>query len=148
MKLQRNRHGFSLIEVMVAVVVLAIAVAALVRGVSTAITLHKDSERLTIAALIASGRIELLRADGILLEGTTEGTGTDNFANYHWKQTITPTRIEGLNEVTVVVEETESKAKIYELVTQLFDPPLDPLRDKSGVSSQAAKEREQRSKRR
>ena len=63
MKIHANSRGFSLIEVMVAVLVLGVAVAGLVRGLTTSMALHKDSERLTVAALMASGRIELLRAD-------------------------------------------------------------------------------------
>lgn len=144
MKSQARSRGFSLIEVMVAVLVLAVALAGLVRGITTALASHKDSERLTAAALMAAGRLEFLRADGIFEVGVTEGTGGEGLANYRWRQTIAPGTIDGLKEVTVVVEETGTNAKLYELVTLLFDPPLDPLRDKSGVSPPAAKEREQR----
>ena len=139
-----NSRGFSLIEVMVAVLILGVAVTGLVRGITTALASHKDSERLTIAALMAAGQIEFLRADGIISDGTTEGTGSEKLSNYRWRRKITPTSIEGLKEVTVEIEDAESKVKLYELVTQLYDPPLDPLRDKTGVSNTATKERDRR----
>jgi len=144
MKSLAQTRGFSLIEVMVAVLILGIALVGLVRGLTTALAGHKDSEQLTAAALMAAGRMEFLRADGILENGATEGAGGDGLSGYRWRQTISPAAIEGLKEVTVVVENAVSGVKIYELVTLLFEPPLDPLRDKTGVSSPAAKAREQR----
>jgi len=149
----RFRHaslvrGFSLIEVMVAVLVLGVALAGLVRGITTALLLHKDSERLTAAALMAEGRVEFLRADAILTDGVTEDTGGEGLSTYRWRQTIAPTSVDGLKQVTVVVEDVGTSTKLYELVTLLFDPPVDPLREKTGATSQSAKEREQRRRQR
>ncbi len=67
MKLPRGQAGFSLIEVMCALLILAVGLAGLVQGISTALGSNKDSELHTTAALLAEGRMETLRVYGASL---------------------------------------------------------------------------------
>ena len=113
--------GFSLVEVLCAILILGIAMVGLTRGLTTAVSSAKESEQQTKAALIAAGRIELLRADGYLLDGTEQGEGGEGLSSYRWEQTITKSPIDGLHEVKVVVQEAKSGQTIYELQTLLFD---------------------------
>jgi hypothetical protein len=64
-----------------------------------------------------------LRAEGGVIDGETEGDCGDALALYSWKRTITPSRIAGLHEVTLVVQSSNSKKPIYELRTMLFEVP-------------------------
>jgi prepilin-type N-terminal cleavage/methylation domain-containing protein len=118
----RNDAGFSLVEVMVAILILGIALAGLTQGVSTALNSSKDSELQTTAALFAAGQIEQLRAEGGLSTKETEGDCGAGLELYRWKQIVTPTQIEGLHEVTVIIESTRDYKPIYELRTLLFEP--------------------------
>lgn len=121
-----NRHqnaGFSLVEVMCAIIILGIALVGLTQGTTTALSSSKESELQTTAALIAAGKIETLRAEGYLLDGITEGEGGEGLALYRWKQSVTSTSLDGLHEVIVVVENAKTGTAIYELRTLLFDPP-------------------------
>ena len=68
-----RNSGFSLVEVMCAILILGIALAGLTQGVTTALTSSKESELQTTAALVAAGLVETLRAEGNLSDGTTEG---------------------------------------------------------------------------
>jgi prepilin-type N-terminal cleavage/methylation domain-containing protein len=125
----RPHAGFSLLEVMCAVVLLGIGLAGLTQGLTTALSSSKESERQTAAALLAAGQIEQLRARGYLTDGETEGEGAGGLALYRWKQTISRTDIDGLHEVVVAVELAKTSRPIYELRTLLFDPPVDSLAD-------------------
>ncbi|MBU6402068.1 MAG: type II secretion system protein [Verrucomicrobia bacterium] len=116
--------GFSLVEVMCAILILGIGVVGLTHGLTTALDSSKDSEYQTTAALVAAGRIETLRADGDLAEGETDGDCGADLALYHWRQSITRTPTDGLYEVTVAVENAQSGKAIYELKTLLFDPSV------------------------
>jgi general secretion pathway protein I len=123
----RRAAGFSLIEVLTAVAILGIALVGLTHGLTTGLAASKDSELQSTAALIAAGRIELLRTDGFLAAGTDEGELTGALVLYRWKQTVTETEIHGLFEIDVRVEHTRTDKLIYELKTLLFEPPSEYL---------------------
>jgi prepilin-type N-terminal cleavage/methylation domain-containing protein len=118
--------GFSLVEVMCAILILGIALVGLTLGITTALSSSKESELQTTAALLAAGQMEMIRADGLFTDGVKEGDCGDDLPLYRWKQTISSTSITGLHEVEVVVENSNSGQAIYELRTLLFDPS-DPV---------------------
>ena len=116
-----RRNGFSLIEVMVAVFILAVAVVGLTRGLTTALSSSKEAELYSMAVQLAESRIEFLRADGPFHDGESEGTS----AGYTWKQSITTSGTPGLHEVKVDIEPPSGGKSIYTLQTFLFQAPSD-----------------------
>ena len=135
-----NHHaGFSLVEVLVAILILAIALVGLTQGITTALASSKESELQTTAALFAAGQIELLRAGTTLTDGTDNGDCGAGLPLFRWKETVSPTAIDGLHEVDVVVENSQSGAEIYELKTLLFQIP-----DDSSSKAKAAKPKSKR----
>lgn len=116
--------GFSLVEIMCAILILGLALVGLTEGITSALTASKEAERQTQAALIAAGRIETLRAEGILMEGRRTGELEGGLSAYQWRESITSESIEGLYHVAVAVEDGDGRL-IYELETMLFQPPLD-----------------------
>ncbi len=120
-----HNSGFSLVEVMCAILILGVALAGLTQGVTTALTSSKESELQTTASLYAAGLIESLRAEGDLSDGVTEGDCGEGLSLYRWQQSVTSAGIDGLHQVDVVVENAKTGRSIYELQTLLFQPPLD-----------------------
>ena len=135
-------------EVLCAILILGIAMVGLTRGLTTALSSTHESEQQTKAALLAAGRIELIRADGYLVNGTDQGEGGPGLASYRWEQTISSTSIDGLHDVKVVVQQAKSGQTIYELRTLLFDPPTSALSDElpKGKATGPAKRRERKSR--
>jgi len=125
MNLMNHNAGFSLVEVMVAILILGIALVGLTQGITTALSSSKESELQTVAALFAAGQIETLRAEKDLTDGKTDGDCGAGLPLYRWKQTISPTDIDGLHDVDVRVENSRTGAAIYELETLLFQIPDD-----------------------
>ncbi len=123
MSTRQQKAGFSLVEVMCAIIILGIALVGLTQGITTALSSSKESELQTTAALLAAGQIETLRAEGYLTERTTEGEGGEGLSLYRWKQSINSTSIDGLFEVSVAVENAKTGTAIYELRTLLFEAP-------------------------
>lgn len=119
--LQHNA-GFSLIEVMVAILILGVALAGLAHGIATALASSKESEWQTTAALFAAGKIETLRAEGGLENGETTGDCGAGLEAYRWKQMVGGTDVDGLHDVAVVIENAQDGREIYELKTLLFEP--------------------------
>ena len=135
----RSSAGFSLVEVLVAVLILGIALVGLTQGITTALGSSKESERQSTAAFLAAGRIELLRADPDFTDGYTEGQENGGLSGYKWKQTITATQTEGLHEVLVEIEHTGTGQTVYSLQTMLFLPPPDAAPDKPGTSAKPSR---------
>jgi type IV pilus modification protein PilV len=123
MNARHANAGFSLIEVMCAILILGIALVGLTQGITTALGSNKESELQTTAALYAAGLVETLRADGMLTDGEKEGECGEDLSLYKWKQTISSTDIEGLHDVEVEVQLAKSSQPIYTLRTMLFEPP-------------------------
>lgn len=120
----KRNLGFSLVELMCAIVILGVGVVGLTHGISTALRSSKEAEVQTAAALLAAGRIETLRADEFIIAGDDEGECSGGLSLYRWKESIVTTSVDGLFEVTIAVENTETSQVIYELQTLLFDPPI------------------------
>ncbi|HEX3800344.1 MAG TPA: prepilin-type N-terminal cleavage/methylation domain-containing protein [Verrucomicrobiae bacterium] len=125
MNVLRNDAGFSLIEVMVAILILGIALTGLVHGITTALASSKESELQTVAALFAQGKIEELRATHELDNGDENGDCGTALPLYRWTETIAGTDIAGLHEVSVMVMQAQTGREIYELKTMLFEPDDD-----------------------
>ncbi|MDA1272591.1 MAG: prepilin-type N-terminal cleavage/methylation domain-containing protein [Verrucomicrobia bacterium] len=144
MNRRHKTDGFSLVEVMCAILIFGLSVVGLTRGLTAALLANKESEVQTSAALIAAGRIELLRADGFLKDGEDEGDCGANLPLYRWKQSVTETSVEGLFEVTVMVANAESGKPIFELETLLFEAPYDSSADNLGGSGSQSQSNRQR----
>src|SRR5206468_434096 len=86
--------GFSLVELMCAILILGIGMVGITQGITTALRSSKESELQTTATFIAAGRIEMLRADGYLVNGKEEGECGASLSLYRWKQSITGTTID------------------------------------------------------
>jgi prepilin-type N-terminal cleavage/methylation domain-containing protein len=141
--MQRNA-GFSLVEVMCAILILGIAMVGLTLGITTALSSNKESELQTTAALLAAGQIELLQADKILTDGIEQGEGGAGLSLYRWKQSISSTAISGLHEVEVTVENSKTGKAIYELRTMLFDPPSELASTKTDNRKDSAKSKKRK----
>jgi general secretion pathway protein I len=137
-----RKGGFSLIEVMVAVLILGVALAGLTHGLTTALASNKEAELQTAAALMAQGKIEQLRAEGFIEDGEDEGDCGAELALYRWRQTIAATDLAGLHEVTVVIENSNTGQDLFELKTLLFEPPDDSASNAS--NRKEARARKQR----
>ena len=118
-----SQAGFSLVEVLLAVLILGIALVGLTEGMTSALTSSKASETQTTAAMLAAGQIETLRAAGSYENGETEGDFGDEFPQYHWAQTIANADISGLYDVDVVIEDSRTGKTLYDLRTMLFELP-------------------------
>jgi hypothetical protein len=132
---------------MCAIIILGIALVGLTQGLTTALSSSKETELQTTAALIAAGKIEMLRADGYVSDGMTEGEGGEGLSRYRWKRSVTSTGVDGLHEVSVVVEDSKTGTAIYELRTLLFDPPSYSNSDASGDRKDSLKSRKREQKR-
>jgi prepilin-type N-terminal cleavage/methylation domain-containing protein len=145
MKRRHTNAGFSLIEVMCAIVILGVALTGLTEGITAALSSSKDTELQTAASLLAAAQVETLRASGTVVDGETQGDCGDDLPLYQWSQTISPTDLDGLHQVKVIVQNSRSGQSIYELSTLVFDPDY-PSQDDNGSNKQKSHDKKRRKK--
>ena len=124
MKKYAQSWGFSLVELLCAVLILGVGLVGLVEGMNTALRSSKEAQRQSTAAELARGQIELLRAEDWVTEGEDEGTFAEPMEAFAWKQSVVETTPEGLFDVTVTITDAASGTEIFALKTMLFDPPV------------------------
>jgi type IV pilus modification protein PilV len=136
-----RKAGFSLVEVMVAILILGIAIVGLTHGITTALASTKESELQTTAAMYAAGLIENLRAEGSLIDGDSNGDCGTSLPIYQWKETIAAAGIDGLHQVDVTIQDSRSGQEIYSLRTLLFEIPPDTTSATAAAKDAAAKKK-------
>lgn len=136
----RHNAGFSMVEVLVAILILGVALVGLVHGITTALGSGKESELQATAAMFAAGLIEEQRAEGDITDGQSEGNCGEELPLYRWTQTITAAGVDGLHQVDVSIQNAHTGQDIYELRTLLFERPEE--------TSDSKKTSDDRSKRR
>src|SRR5215472_8950761 len=100
----RHNAGFSMVEVLVAILILGVALVGLTHGITTALGSGKESELQATAAMFAAGLIEEVRAEGNLTDAESEGTCGEELPLYRWKQSITAAGVDGLHQVDVSIQ--------------------------------------------
>lgn len=136
-----GERGFSLVEILCAVLVLGVAIVGLAEGITTSLRMGKEAERHTTAVLLATGRLETIRAEGDFIAGEETGDFGEDFALYSWSQSITETGLKGLHHVRVEVLLDSTKQSLYELETFLFQVPI---LGSDGESTETSTERRRR----
>ncbi|MFM2111270.1 MAG: type II secretion system minor pseudopilin GspI [Steroidobacteraceae bacterium] len=99
----RDAHGFTLIEVLVALVIVALGVAAVMSAlVSSADGTNRLRER-SLAEWVAANRIvETRLAKEFPTLGSSEGKASMGGRNFQWRQRVERTAIDGV--VAIIVE--------------------------------------------
>ena len=139
---EQRRDGFSLVEVICALLVLGIGVVGITEGLALGVRTSKEAESQTAASLLAASRIEFLRADKILIAGVENGAFEPPFSRFVWRQTVTETQIRGLYDVRVEVFRPPGTQQLGELQTLLFERPTDALYPPSATEQRRERENE------
>ncbi|MFQ6021152.1 MAG: type II secretion system minor pseudopilin GspI [Acidiferrobacterales bacterium] len=127
MRHRKGTLGFSLIEVLVALTILAIPLAAITRTVSQAIDTTAALRDRSMALWVAQDRIALhrIRRDW---PATRTTTGTSEMAGrtWRWEEKVVTTPVAQLRRIEIEVREGDSADVLARLVGFLRDPRAKP----------------------
>ena len=84
-----SRQGFTLLEVMIAMAILAIVLVTVFHSQSQSIAMANESRAMTTLALLAQGRMAEVEGQQSLSTGQTSGKFGDDFPDYSWTVGIT-----------------------------------------------------------
>ena len=101
----KNRHGFTLIEMIIAAILLIIGVAGALGAIGASTRTASYANQIQTAALLGQRQLAetASQPDSLSSGGDQEGTFDDPYSSYHWKQSIESTDFQNLFKVTVTV---------------------------------------------
>jgi general secretion pathway protein I len=103
-KARGRNAGFTLIEMIIAALLLVIGVSSALGAISAATRTGAYASQIQIAALLAQRQLaETATQSDALSGGDQEGTFDEPYSNYHWKQSVEATDYQSLFKVTVTV---------------------------------------------
>ncbi len=116
--------GFTLLEVLVAMAVLAVALVSLLGLYNRSLLLTIRAQRLSTATLLAEEMLTRTQLEGTTAMRMTAGDFADlhpgQYPEFHWYRTMRPTALAGLWELRVGVSWGEHEDETCELT--LFTP--------------------------
>lgn len=96
MPLNEDRRGFTLLEVMVAVAIVAIALSAVYKLYSQAFNMNQSARFYTTATLLAESKLAELATQPPSDLGSDAGAFEDDYSDYSWQVTVTEIEAEDL----------------------------------------------------
>jgi general secretion pathway protein I len=117
MKMRKQTGGFTLLEVMIAVAILAIGLVAVFQMQSQSISMASEARFRTTASLLAQSKMTDVEASRSLSNRTESGNFAPEHPDYGWSLKITDTMIPGFKRIEVSVHHQGfMRGGIYELV--------------------------------
>lgn len=102
-------RAFTLLEVLIALVVVAVAVAALARAGSQAIDSQFHLEERTMAVWVADNLLSELRLESGIETGSRQGVSAMGGRDWHWDMLIQPAPGDQLLRVDVAVYDSSAR---------------------------------------
>lgn len=106
---QSANGGFTLLEVMIALAILAGVVVTVIGAVNHHLGLAARDKEETTAVLLARGK---LAEQGFAGQETKEGTFAPAWPDYRWRREILPTELPGLSRLVLTVSWQEARRSL------------------------------------
>ncbi|OEU71736.1 MAG: hypothetical protein BA874_07825 [Desulfuromonadales bacterium C00003068] len=103
---RNTEHGFTLLEVMIALVIIGIALIACLTLANRCIHSHEQVQRITTATMLAQHKMSELEAqsrNGNLSHSTQKGDWAAPYDQFHWLIEFNDTLVSGVQQVTVSI---------------------------------------------
>ena len=124
-KMRNKPQGFTLLEVMIAVAVLAIALSAVLGLQSRSLTLAAESRFNTTASLLAQGKMAEAAVAGLGNLSSDSGDFGDLFSGYAWRLSVQNADLPGLEKMKgrlkrIDLEVTCGEGELYSYDLRLY----------------------------
>jgi len=100
---QNRKNGFTLMEVMIATAILAIALVAVFQSQSQSISMSTDSRFMTTASLLAQSKMVEVEAASALDNQSKDGDFGPDYPQYIWHLEVSDTQLPQFKKIEVTV---------------------------------------------
>ena len=100
---QNKANGFTLIEVLLAMALLAIGLVAVFQSQSQSISMSTDSRFMTTASLLAQSKMVEVEAGSTLANHTEDGDFGSDYSQYTWHLEVGDTQLPQFKKIEVTV---------------------------------------------
>lgn len=100
---KRDNHGFTLLEVMISIAIIAIAFVVLLGLRNNDISINEYSRNLTMASILAQRKISEIELGGFPDLGETGGDFGQEPPGFRWTEIVSPTPFDFAREIRVKV---------------------------------------------
>ena len=100
---QNKQSGFTLMEVMIATAILAIALVAVFQSQSQSISMSTDSRFMTTASLLAQSKMVEVEAASTLANHNEDGDFGPDYPQYTWRLEVGDTQLPQFKKIDVTV---------------------------------------------
>lgn len=115
--------GFTLLEVMVAMAILAIALVAVLRSQAHTVFVAGEARLSTTASLLAQSKLAEIESNR---QDSTQGDFGKDFPNYSWETSIRKTELKQLREVILTIQwQEQSLTREYKVSFYQYVEPVD-----------------------
>lgn len=120
----KQQKGFTLIEVLIALSIIAIALTALLRSTSLSIENTRRIKDKSISHWVAMQAVTMIQLKLVQLDSTQESTQTTTIANekWYWRAKISATPIKGVQQLTISLSLNQSGPFIEALTAYRLTP--------------------------
>jgi len=105
-------NGFTLIEVMIAITIIAIALVVILHSYGLGVSMANESQDFSLATLLAQRKMAEIELEGFPKVGGEEGDFGEAYPGFTWRETVIETPIEDLRKVTLTISWDEKNLEV------------------------------------
>lgn len=118
-----KNHGFTLIEVLIALAIIAIALTALLKATAQNITNTDRIKEKTVSHLIAMQAITLIQMNKIAASPQSTQTTSMLGEKWYWRIKISPTSLNKTQKITISMSQKQNGPFLDELIAFRYTSP-------------------------
>ncbi|MFP3871160.1 MAG: prepilin-type N-terminal cleavage/methylation domain-containing protein [Syntrophobacteria bacterium] len=120
---RERAYGFTLLELMVAVAILAIAFVAILKANVQSVDALVDTREMSTATLLAASKLAEIEAVGAATWNRFAGDFGDEYPDFSWELETSPAEVEGLMWMAVIVRRNGDRDREVSRVKELVLSP-------------------------